>query len=87
MAVVVKSKRGKDVTLLNPNEKGNKAYAELAYGVHMTNDGRVKTDKAGNATELTDTERAYRSGYLAAQKDSRKAFRANNPNYKSKTKR
>lgn len=84
MAVVVKSKRGNDVILLNPSEKGTKMLCELQNNVHITNDGMIKTDKIGKPRRLSDTQKAYRSGYLAAQKDARKAFKSKNPNYKSK---
>lgn len=63
-------------TLLNPYEKGSKAFAELRDGVHYTNTGKIKRNKQNKAIRLSDTERAYRSGYLAAQKDSRKAYNA-----------
>lgn len=65
----------KGKVLLNPYEKGNKAFAELRDGVHYTNDCKVKYNKrTGKPVRLTDTEKAYRSGYLAAQKDSRRAY-------------
>lgn len=73
-------KTGKPITLLNPYEKGHKHYLELMANTRMTNDGEIKND--GQA--LTSEQRAYRAGYLAAQKDSRKAFKAKHPRYKSK---
>lgn len=85
MAVVVRNKRGKDVILLNPFEKGTKMFKELRNNVHITNDNMVKTDNLGNPQYLSDTQKAYRSGYLAAQKDSNKAFKAKHPRYKRKT--
>ena len=81
MASVVKTKSGKNITLLNPWEKGNKFFKENVAGFKITNNGDIKD----NYAPLTDTERAYRSGYLAAQKDSRKAFKAKHPRYKNKT--
>ncbi len=86
MAVIVKNRRGQSVTLLNPSEKGQKMFDELQNDVHITNDGMIKTDKNGKPRKLSDTQKAYRSGYLAAQKDSRRAFMSKHPNYKQKTK-
>lgn len=85
MSVVVKNRRGKDVTLLNPAEKGNKYATELAYDVALTNDGEQKVDKHGRAKRLKTEQRAFRAGYLQAQKDSAKAFKHNHPDYKRKT--
>lgn len=76
MAVKVKSRRGNVVTLLNPSEKGHKAAVELKDGYKMTNDGKYKVDKYGDPIPLNDTERAYRAGYLTAQKDSAKCYKA-----------
>lgn len=85
MAVTVKTKRGKNFTLLNPSEKGTKYATELAYGVALTNDGEQKFDKKGNAIKLTPKQRAFRARFLQAQKDSSKAFKHSHPNYKRKT--
>ncbi len=76
MAVQVRSKRGKVVTLLNPSEKGGKYAAELSYGSKLTNAGYPKLTKDNAQIKLTKAERAYRSGYLDAQKDSARAFKA-----------
>ncbi len=86
MAVVVKDRRGQNVILLNPSEKGQKMFCELQNNVHLTNDGMIKTDSKGKPRKLSDTQKAYRSGYLQAQKDARKAFKSKHPNYKRKTK-
>lgn len=85
MAVVVRNRRGKNVTLLNPSEKASKYATELAYDVALTNDGVQKLDRKGQQKRLKTEQRAYRSGYLQARKDSSKAFKHNNPNYKRKT--
>ena len=61
-------------TLLNPQEKRNKAFEELRTGFKKTNDGRFKTDDNRKVIRLTNEERAYRSGYIAAQNDSAKAY-------------
>ncbi len=76
MAVKVKSKSGKTVTLLNPSEKGSKYARELKENYKRTNALSFKLDKDGKGMKLTDVERAYRSGYLDAQKDSAKCYNA-----------
>lgn len=84
MSVIVRNKHGQRVVLLNPFEKGQKMFNELRENVHLTNDGHVKTDKHGKPVRLNDTQRAYRGGYLAAQRDSRRAFRSKHPKYVNK---
>jgi len=69
-------KTGKTITLLNPNEKGRKAAYELKHGIKYTNAGQPKVNKLGEIIVLNKTERAYRAGYLAARKDSGKAYKA-----------
>ena len=76
MAVLWRTRKGKQITLLNPAEKGRKAAAELKMGIKLTNDGVVKTDKYGNAQQLTDAERAWRSGYLTSRSDGAKCYNA-----------
>lgn len=85
MSVRVKNRRGKDVTLLDPSEKARKFLVELNYDVALTNDGEQKTRKNGKPRTLSDTQKAFRAGYLAHQKDSNKAFKHRHPNYKRKT--
>ena len=70
MAVTVKNKRGKEVTLLNPSEKGEKYGAELKSSIRMTNKLEPKTDRDGQISELSPSQRAYRAGYLDARRDS-----------------
>lgn len=77
MAVKVKNRRGRTVTLLNPAERGRKFADELGNGVKLTNNFMIKTTPTGSPIRLTDTEKAYRSGYLAARKDNAKAYKAN----------
>lgn len=72
--VVVKSRSGKDIRLLNPAEKSNKFAYELKTGMHFTNFGDVKTDRNGKPLRLTKNQRAYRVGYLGARKDNSKCF-------------
>lgn len=74
--VTVTNKKGNKVTLLNPSEKGRKYADELRNGAKQTNTGMIKWGKDGKPTYLTDTQKAYRSGYLAAQKDSANAYKA-----------
>ena len=78
-------KRNKDVVLLNPTEKRNKAFAELQTGVRLTNTGEIKKDKSGKPLSLTNEGRAYRAGYIEAQNDSAGCFKRQHPRYKRKT--
>lgn len=86
MSVVVINRRGKQVTLLNPSEKGHKYARELKDDMKFTNDGQVKCDDTGYIPPLTDEERAYRAGYLDAQKDSAKCYNATQKKQKSRYK-
>lgn len=76
MAVKVKTKTGKQVTLLNPAEKGRKYAAELKTNMHLTNEGTVKLDVNGEPLQLTPAQRAHRSGYLSARQDSADCYNA-----------
>ena len=80
MAVVVKSRKGKNVTLLNPGEKSTKYAIELKNNIRLTNNCECK-----DCSGLTEAQRAYRSGYLDSQKDNQKAFKSKHPKYKRKT--
>lgn len=75
-----KNKRGKDVCLLNPSEKGNKFAVELKTNVAHTNMGQPKVDDDGYYKVLTNEQRAFRSGYLQAQKDSANCYKAKQRN-------
>jgi len=70
-----RTKKGKDVILLNPAEKGNKYALELKANVHCTNEGDVKLDKYGHVKTLSKQSRAYRAGYLSSRKDSAGAYK------------
>ena len=59
------TKKGKRFTLLNPAEKGSKFAVELRTGRNVY-----------TGEHLTDTQKAYRSGFLKAQKDSARCFNA-----------
>ncbi|MDE6201543.1 MAG: hypothetical protein K2M47_06690 [Clostridiales bacterium] len=76
MAKHVTTKSGKKITLLNPAEKGRKFAAELKRNVHATNDHKIKRDDNGKEIPLTDTQKAWRSGYLAARKDNANCHKA-----------
>lgn len=75
MSKKVKTKSGKEVTLLTPNEKGTKYADELRNGVKITNDGRIKFDKFGKPQKLSSEERRFRSGYLTARKDEANLYK------------
>ena len=55
---------GSERTFLNPHGKGVKYARELKRKCRFTNDMTVVKQKG-----LTNTQAAYRSGYLDAQKD------------------
>jgi hypothetical protein len=63
MAWFGKTKSGKEIVLLNPAEKGKRFASQLKAG---------KVAETGEA--LTDTGRAFRSGYLTARSDNTKAL-------------
>lgn len=71
-----RTKKGKDVILLNPVEKGRKYAKELKDNIHLTNDNVVKKNDKGKVQKLSKTSRAYRAGYLASRKDSANAYKA-----------
>ncbi len=73
---VVEMRDGRAVTLLTPSGKGKKYAKELKEGVRYTNDGEFKKTRDGKARKVTNEGRAYRAGYLDAQKDSAKAYKA-----------
>lgn len=74
--VTVTFKDGTETTLLNPSGKATKYAFELGANARVTNAGVFKTDEDGNELSLTAEQRAYRSGYLDAQKDNAKAYKA-----------
>lgn len=76
--VVFQRNDGKTVTLLNSSGKGAKYAAELRDKQHYTNDGRLKTNEDGTVKPLTNEEKAYRSGYLAANRDHADAYNFKN---------
>ncbi len=74
--VTIKNKKGREITLLTPREKGKKYAHELGSNHAFTNLGEVKTDESGNPKNLTKEQRAYRAGYLDSRKDIGKAAQA-----------
>ena len=64
MARIFNTKSGKKLVFLNPSEKGKRFARQLKSG----------KDQKGNT--LSDTAKAWRSGYLAARQDSAKAYKA-----------
>ena len=85
MSVVVENRNGKMVTLLNPSERARKFSIELKHGKALTNNAKRKMGKDGKQIKLTKEQKAFRSGYLQARKDSANAFKSNHPRYKRKT--
>lgn len=77
MSFVTTNRDGKRIALLNPAEKGDKFAKELKIGFKRTNLGTFKLDRDKNGIRLNDKERAYRSGYLDARKDSANCYKAN----------
>lgn len=75
MAVLVKTKKGKQILLLNPSEKSKKYAQELKHGAKMTNSGELK-EKNGELLELTPVQVGFRIGYLKSRSDSAKAFKS-----------
>ena len=65
MSVQVKDRNGRTVTLYNPAEKGEICAFELK------NNYNARTGET-----LTNGQRAYRSGYLNARRDSAKCWKA-----------
>ena len=76
MATIIKTKTGKDITLLNPSEKSKKYASELKTGHRYTNKGEYKVDKDGVVLNLDCCSASYRMGYLAARKDNAKVYNA-----------
>lgn len=72
------TKKGRKGVYLNPSQKGAKFATELKNKCKITNAGEVKLGKDNDVILLTDTEKAYRSGYLAAQKDSASLYNFKN---------
>ncbi len=76
MATIITRRDGKKIRLMSPSEKGKKAAYELKTGKRFTNLGDPKRGKNGKQLKVTKQGAAYRHGYLDAQKDSAKAYKA-----------
>ena len=76
MAVKIRTKKGKTVTLLNPAEKSRKYARELRTGTRITNDGTPKKSKLGVPLKLSPEGFGYRIGYINSRADNAKAFKA-----------
>lgn len=70
----VTTKKGKTITLLNPGQRGRKFAQELKEGYAISNSGKYRVDEDG-PIPLTDTQRAFRSVYLASRKDGAKCHK------------
>ena len=68
------SNNGNMITLLNPAEKSRKYSYELKQNCQYTNNMERKCDSNGVVMCLSDSQRAYRAGYLNARSDSSKAY-------------
>lgn len=73
---ILKNKKGNEIVLLNPSEKGAKFARELKSNCKFTNSGQYKLGENSKSITLTDEQRSYRAGYLDAQKDSARAYKA-----------
>ena len=71
------NKKGEVKTLLNPSEKAAKYAYELKNEVLITNDKQLKKNKTGNPKRISDSQIAFRRGYLKARSDNAKAFNYN----------
>ena len=67
MAKVITTRKGNKVVLRNPSEKGKRYARQLKSG---------KVQETGK--KLSNTDRAFRIGYLTARKDNAKAWKSNN---------
>lgn len=74
---LVNTEDGTKSTVLTPAGKGAKYAQELKDGKRMTNSGAPKMGENGKQLGLTKQQRAFRSGYLQARKDSANAYKAN----------
>ncbi len=73
---LVNEEDGRKFTALNPSGKGAKYAKELKEGKRITNSGSPKLGEDGKQLGLDKQQRAYRSGYLQARKDSANAYKA-----------
>ena len=76
MAVIVRNRKGKQVTLLNPQELRDKFFAELNCGQKLTAKGKKKLDAKGKPMKLKEREIGFRVGFIASQNMSAKIYNA-----------
>ena len=62
---------------LKESEKAAKYAYELKNEVLITNDKQLKKNKTGNPKRISDSQIAFRCGYLKARSDNAKAFNYN----------
>ncbi|MBQ8145498.1 MAG: hypothetical protein IJZ04_05300 [Clostridia bacterium] len=68
-------KTGKLFTYLTPSERAEKFACELKSGNRSSTAGEAYLDENNNPIKLSKEARAFRAGYLDAQKDSAKAYK------------
>ena len=76
MATIVRNRRGKQVTLLDPQEMLNKFFKELKCGQKLTANGKKKLDSKGKPMKLKEREIGFRVGFIASQNVSVKIYNA-----------
>lgn len=77
MSRIYKTKKGDNIVLLNPAEKGKRYARQLKHG-YVQETGVV----------LTPTGKSFRIGYLTARSDNAKAYKSLHPRkYPTKRKR
>lgn len=76
--VIVNQNTGAIRELETTSGKASRYASELKKGEGLS--------KGGKSKELTKESRAYRSGYLTAQKDAARAFKKKHPDYVRRTK-
>lgn len=71
-----KKDAGETRVLLTPEGKRAKYKHEIRNGYKFTNDGKQKLDEKHNnvGMRLTDLDRSFRQGYLAAQNEQRAIY-------------
>ncbi len=70
---------GTRVVLLNSHGKTTKYFNEVTTGKLLTNDFSPKVNpKSNKQYTLRDMQRSFRAGYLQAQSDNAKAYKAKN---------
>ena len=67
MAKIINTKKGGKVVLRNPSEKGKRYARQLKSG---------KVQETGK--KLSNTDKAFRIGYLTARSDNAKAYKSKN---------